>query len=84
MGRQLGLLLNFAKITVGPKRVIAFEAFPAFLHSSFGMDDRAGFARERNAFEECAKDEDAGFALGFLRSVQVDEGNRVRRSRQCR
>ena len=65
VGRQHGLLLNFTKAPSNPIASLLLEAVPAFLLSSFGINDRAALARERNGYEEWAEAEGAGIALGF-------------------
>ena len=44
VGRQHGLLLNFTKAPSNPIASLLLEAVPAFLLSSFGINDRAALA----------------------------------------
>ena len=64
VGRQLGSGLNF---TEAPRTEVLHCFFRLFVPSSFGMNDRAAFGRERNGFEECAEADDAGNPVGFRR-----------------
>ncbi len=81
VGRQHGSPLNITKAPSNPSTSLILEAFPALLHSSFGMSERAESARERNGFEECAEADYAGMTLDFRQPTlapHCKEGKRTR------